>query len=430
MTDAARFEQRLEDRLRTYAGLADVPFDAGSIARSAIAGSPERRIFSLSLPRAPRPLALLLAAALLALLAGTIAVAGFWRPWVEPPRIPSNGAFAAVDPGGALVLIDQAGTRQVIAGAALCPHHPRWSPDGTRLAFLVGCGAPTDIYDDVALELRIWDRGSNSISWFGSGVIQSGAGFWDLQLDSVILDWASDGQSIVLNGGIVREGTASPYDFSQQSGPAAFSPDGHSLLAATGTALYLVPAERVEQVYLIGGKHYALGSLTEDEVPRLTTANAPILDLAWRPDGGAVAFSAGVLSYFGSSSDVPSEDPDVVAPPYIGIVPVSGGSVTTLAENAHSPAWSPQGSQIAYQVGYGELSELWVMAADGSGKQRLAASMHGESPRWSPDGTLIYFSAAAGEWFAVRPDGSDLHQMPVMAPGGTDVDWQPIPVSG
>jgi Tol biopolymer transport system component len=420
----ARFEQRLQDRLRTYAGLADVPFDAGSIARTAIAGSQRRRVFSLSLPHAPRPLALLLVAALLALLAGSIAMAGFWRPWVEAPRLPGNGAFAVADPSGALVLVEQDGTRQVIAEADLCAHHPRWSPDGSRLAFLVGCGQADDIFTE--FELRVWDRNTHGISWFGSGVIQTGATFGSLRSDSVILDWALDGRSIVLNRGILRDDAARPYTLSQQPGPAAFSPDGRSLVAAMEGALYLIPADRAEEVYLVGGEHYAVGPLTEDEVPRLAAAASTILDVAWRPDGRAIAFSASVL--LDDSANAPSEDPETLVSPYIGIVSASGGDAITLAGYAHAPAWSPDGGQIAYQVDDGELSELWVMAADGSGKRRLAASMHGVSPRWSPDGTLIYFADTAGQWLAVRPDGSDLHQLPLGAPGATGVDWQPIPV--
>jgi Tol biopolymer transport system component len=73
------------------------------------------------------------------------------------------------------------------------------------------------------------------------------------------------------------------------------------------------------------------------------------------------------------------------------------------AAGASSPAWSPDGTRIAYaaQVGTLEedqsLSEIYVMNADGSDRRRLTTNEDFDGdPVWSPDGQRLAFTHATG----------------------------------
>ena len=59
------------------------------------------------------------------------------------------------------------------------------------------------------------------------------------------------------------------------------------------------------------------------------------------------------------------------------------------------PAWSPDGSKIAFVSNRdGEKGEIYVMNSDGSGQTNLTNSPHHDMfPDWSPDGTRIVFAS-------------------------------------
>jgi TolB protein len=87
------------------------------------------------------------------------------------------------------------------------------------------------------------------------------------------------------------------------------------------------------------------------------------------------------------------------------------------------PAWSPDGTQIAFESKRDEGDwDIWVMNADGSALRNLTANepAHDGNPAWSPNGQRIAFSSnRAGDF--------DIYVMP--APGAqanADSSGEPV----
>ena len=68
--------------------------------------------------------------------------------------------------------------------------------------------------------------------------------------------------------------------------------------------------------------------------------------------------------------------------------------LTILPVLENEPAWSPDGSQIAFSVVDGAFGNVFVMNADGSGEQRdRPDGLVQHQAAWSPDGSRIAFSS-------------------------------------
>jgi len=106
--------------------------------------------------------------------------------------------------------------------------------------------------------------------------------------------------------------------------------------------------------------------------------------------------------------------------------------ITYFPGAERGPAWSPDGTQIAF---YGADSEqanydIFVINIDGTGLQNLTQSPEVDDryPAWSPDGKRIAFhSNPDGDYdlFAINSDGTGLQRLTNDAADSLGPDWSP-----
>jgi dipeptidyl aminopeptidase/acylaminoacyl peptidase len=158
---------------------------------------------------------------------------------------------------------------------------------------------------------------------------------------------------------------------------------------------------------------------------------------AWRPDGEKILFTAsrgGTPGLFTIDADGTGEtrltstlaaDPDYAPGGSIAFIGATndvytangdGSGVTNLTNGVpssvnESPAFSPDGSKIAFAATGPVGGEIYVMKADGSEKTRLTNTAAFETdPVWSPDGKITFARRDAGgtdfDLFTMNADGT------------------------
>lgn len=108
-----------------------------------------------------------------------------------------------------------------------------------------------------------------------------------------------------------------------------------------------------------------------------------------------------------------------------------GSNVVQLTSDAsthRSPAFSPDGSKIAFWSDASGRRNIYVMDADGCNLRQLTVDAESMDPAWSPDGSRIVFisnRASPTTWlvYTMDPDGNN-----VISLGAVVQNWQSRPV--
>lgn len=134
---------------------------------------------------------------------------------------------------------------------------------------------------------------------------------------------------------------------------------------------------------------------------RLTAVNAHSFSPVWSPDGSKIAFAA--LRALDGSDAVGTENIWVVNADGTGAAPLT--KLTSSFATSSGPAWSPDGSKIAFlsaraldgsnAPNTNNTSNIWVMKSDGTGALPLTKLTANGALSffsvWSPDGGKIAF---------------------------------------
>ena len=256
--------------------------------------------------------------------------------------------------------------------------------------------------------------------------------------------WAPDGSSLLVNIFVWpdipgRPATMSP-DGSNRTiiqpdgmtsflGCTAWSPDGAALLCTLDDDSH----PESEGIYSIGLDGTDLTRITASPNPSVegsvSSCGGNDFAPAYSPDGTQIAFLRAECG--------PGEDPSAGQQATLCVVRADG---TGLAEivgdripNSHGfsrVSWSPSGDRIVFGS---EQGRLYLVKPDGTGLTEIELDLDttdffAYTPSWSPDGSVIVFSLvrnASTDLYAARPDGSNVTQI-TDAPGAEVwASWTP-----
>lgn len=270
-----------------------------------------------------------------------------------------------------LVSSDGSEHRPLTTGKFL-DNSPRWSPDGTRIAYMSNRDGVPQIY----------------MHWVASGQT---AAITNLTDPAMGLSWSPDGSHLAFNklvpaAPLTVGQMPAPPPGAQWAEPAKYTDeivfrfDGIGDVPAGAWHLFVIPSEGGTPRQLTSGEQsYSSGFFT-----------LPGSGPEWAPASDAIIVDANLRE----DSDLEWMDSEIYE------ISLADGSVRALTDRRgpdNAPSVSPDGSRIAY-LGYDDryqgyqVTRLHVMNRDGSGSRVVSSSLDRTvyQVRWSPTGDAIF----------------------------------------
>jgi hypothetical protein len=259
-----------------------------------------------------------------------------------------------------------------------------WSPDGSLLSYVDGKKLLFVDAEGRVRQSRDWRTGNSGVSslvWSPDARRFAGVSYWGVYSWLWVMNTDGTGaRTIVEEAG---------YNNLPQP---TWAPDGSRILFSTSSTTYIVDPNG-------GDPQKLLGRATEAVLS---------------PDGRRLAYVA--LGPDGKSVG-------------LGLAQADGSDPHTVVQGAIlEPAWSPDGSTIAFGRAEGTTSQLVLVDPNGTNERAIASGMR---PSWSPDGSWIAFAQQDATYrshaFVVRPDGTDLRPVESGMPGDntSTLFWRP-----
>lgn len=309
-----------------------------------------------------------------------------------------------------------------------------WAQDGEHIMFSSGGLLGVYIVDSAGLELRAfpetapefgdWEQPgafAPSISPDGSRVAYSVFAPWN----STVIETAA------FDGSDVRRLTPleSHRDpFYQHSVYPVWSPDSKHIAFVSNRIESLELKKEIYgfRLFIMG----ADGSNLREVAPLIEIYETDLQSVVWSPDSTRIAFVGreANLEY-----DHAKRSLYILKPDGSGLTRLAEFYVREMPVPAWSaPVWSPNSNQLAFRTWEEDhsLPVLYTVRADGSSLSRVAVTVGW--PAWSPDGTWLAFPGLYYEWrresfshaiFVARYDASDMTRVAVKSLG--PVVWTP-----
>jgi Tol biopolymer transport system component len=300
-----------------------------------------------------------------------------------------------------------------VAGAANEGAEVVWSPDSRRVLIATNDGALYVGGPGIRARLLLASR-CKGFEWSPSGQLVAYENY-------TLNPYAVHVSVVDVNGRIVRRvaGDAMPWRPSQSPYTLGSDVAAVRVLSPNGSFVANLSGPTDTGSTLRVSKRDGADSRTVAHFPRCTEDGGLVTGV------GALLFTrdGSNLVYTTDCGELPSDLYEIGA---------DGSGLRKLTQTTadeQQPAWSPNGSQVAYSradaVGLscqGCPLSIWSMNGDGTGQRNLThANRHGcvfdGSPSWSPDGKEIVFSRAtcnsSGHLFVVSAAGGSVRNLHV-----------------